>query len=112
MGSRLSFRYSVHHIHIVAFQFGQLKFPKTVDLELTFDIDLHKTKADGKVHDLTTYANVKYNGSLRTCSSGSGSREFTNDGEAASIKYYVPRKFEVVLTPSRFRLTILFNDQL
>ena len=82
-----------------------------VDLDLIFDVDLHKTKADGKVHDLTTYASVKYNGSLGTCSSASGSGEFTNDGAAASIEYYVPRKFEVVLNPSRFRWTISYFDE-
>lgn len=90
VGESIQISKVVNTTEMVTIKFGQLKFPETVDLELTFDIDLHKTKADGKVHDLTTYANVKYNGSLHPCSSGSGSREFTNDGEAASIKYYVP----------------------
>ena len=77
------------------FQFGPMKFWETIDLEVTFDIDLHKRRADGKVHDLTTHVNVKYNGSVGTCRSFSGSREFTNDGPATvSVKYYVPRKFE------------------
>ena len=61
---------------------------------MSFHLDLHKTKADGKVHDLTVYVNVRYNGSVNTCSSASGSREFTNDESAAnSMKYYSKRKF-------------------
>ena len=74
---------------------GPLKFWETIDLEVTFDIDLHKTRAEGKVHDLTTHVNVKYNGSVGTCRSFSGSREFTTEGPATvSVKYYVPRKFK------------------
>ena len=77
------------------FQFGPLKFWETIDLEVTFDIDLHKTRAEGKVHDLTTHVNVKYNGSVGTCRSFSSSREFTTEGPATvSVKYYVPRKFK------------------
>jgi len=75
---------------MVTIKFGQLKFEKTVDFEVTFDLDSDKTKADGKIHDLTTHVNVRYNGSVNSCGSSSGSREFTNDGSAtASIKYYV-----------------------
>ena len=71
-----------------------MKFWETIDLEVTFDTDLHKTRADGKVHDLSTHVNVKYNGSMGTCRSFSGFREFTTEGPVtASIKYYVPRKF-------------------
>ena len=73
-----------------------MKFWETIDLEVTFDIDLHKTRADGKVHDLTTHVNVKYNGSGGACSSFSGLyREFTTEEPATvSVQYYVPRKFE------------------
>lgn len=71
---------------LLPLQFGQFNFSDTIDLEVTFNIDLHKTPADGKLHHLTTYIIVKYNGSLDTCSSFSGSREFTFDGpETASI---------------------------
>jgi len=81
------------YLFLNLFQFGQLKFEKTVDFEVTFDLDSDKTKADGKIHDLTTHVNVRYNGSVNSCGSSSGSREFTNDGSAtASIKYYVKRK--------------------
>ena len=79
------------------YQFGPMKFWETIDLEVTFDIDLHKTRADrdGKVHDLTTHVNVNYNGSGRACSSFSDFREFTIERPATvSVKYYVPRKFE------------------
>ena len=72
-----------------------MKVWEKIDLEVTFDINLHKTRADGKVHDLTTHVNVKYNGSVGTCRSFSGFREFTTEGPATvSVKYYVPRKFE------------------
>ena len=72
-----------------------MKFWETIDLKVTFGIDLHKTRADGKVHDLTTHVNVKYNGSGGACSSFSAFREFTTEGPATvSVKYYVPRKFE------------------
>ena len=80
------------------FQFGQLKFSERVRLKCRFNLDLHKTKNDGKIHDCTTYVNVKYNGSVNTCSSPSGSREFTHDGPAtASFQYYVKRKFAPLL---------------
>ena len=80
---------------LLLLQFGQFNFSDTIDLEVTFFLDLHKTHADGKFHDLTTYVIVKYNGSLNTCSSFSGSREFTFDGPATtSITYYVPSKLE------------------
>ena len=80
---------------LLLLQFGQINFSDTIDLEVTFNLDLHKTHADGKLHDLTTYVIVKYNGSLNTCSSFSGSREFTFDGPTTtSITYYVPRKLE------------------
>ena len=80
---------------LYGFQFGPMKFWEKIDLEVTFDINLHKTRADGKVHDLTTHVNVKYNGSGGACSSFSGFREFTIEGPATvSVKYYVPRKFE------------------
>ena len=80
---------------LLLLQFGQFNFSDTIDLEVTFNLDLHKTHADGKLHDLTTYVIVKYNGSLNTCSSFSGSREFTFDGPTTtSITYYVPRKLE------------------
>ena len=80
---------------LLLLQFGQFNFSDTIDLEVTFNLDLHKRHADGKLHDLTTYIIVKYNGSLDTCSSFSGSREFTFDGPATtSITYYVPRKLE------------------
>ena len=84
-----------------------MKFWETIDLKVTFGIDLHKTRADGKVHDLTTHVNVKYNGSVGTCSSFSGSREFTTEGPATvSVKYYVPRKFE----PSQYvRYSLLWG---
>lgn len=69
-----------------------------VELTCTFHVDLHKTKADGKIYDCTTHVNVRYNGSINTCSSSSGSREFTNNEPAtAFFKYYVKRKFGVVL---------------
>ena len=77
------------------FQFGPMKFWETMDLEVTFDIDLHKIRADGKVHDLTTHVKVNYNGSGGACTSFSGFREFTTEGPSTvSVKYYVPRKFE------------------
>ena len=80
---------------LLLLQFGQFNFSDTIDLEVTFNIDLHKIHADGKLHDLTTYVIVKYNGSLDTCSSFSGSREFTFDGPTTtSVTYYVPRKLE------------------
>ena len=67
-----------------------------VDLRMTFNLDSLKTHADGKLHDLTTHVILKYNGSLDTCSSFSGSREFTYEGRTTtSIRYYVPRKFLV-----------------
>ncbi|CAH3033951.1 unnamed protein product, partial [Porites lobata] len=75
----------------VTIKFGQFNFSDTIDLEVTFNLDLHKIHADGKFHDLTTYVIVKYNGSLDTCSSFSGSREFTFDGPTTtSVTYYVP----------------------
>ena len=84
------------HVFSVALQFGQLTLSDTVDLRMTFNLDSHKTHADGKLHDLTTYVILKYNGSLETCSSFSGSREFAYEGPTtASITYYVPRKFRV-----------------
>ena len=35
------------------FQFGPMKFWETIDLEVTFDIDLHKRRADGNALDRT-----------------------------------------------------------
>ena len=52
-------------------------------------------RADGKLHNLTIHLNIKYNGTPDACSSLSASREFIYDKlVAASIKYYVPRKFK------------------
>ena len=80
---------------LIAFQFGELKFADTIDLKVTFYLDLHKMRADGKLHNLTIHLNIKYNGTPDACSSLSASREFIYDKlVAASIKYYVPRKFK------------------
>ena len=80
-------------LKLIAFQFGQLKFADTIDLKMTFYLDLHKMGADGKLHNLTIHLNIKYNGTPDACSSLSAFREFIYDKlVAASIKYYVPRK--------------------
>ncbi|XP_068712006.1 uncharacterized protein [Montipora foliosa] len=75
---------------MVTIKFGQLKFSEWVDLRCTFNLDKHKTNQDGKIHDCTTHVVVRYNGSINTCSSSSGSREFTNEEPATvHFKYYV-----------------------
>ena len=80
---------------LIAFQFGELKFADTIDLKVTFYLDLRKMKAEGKLHNLIIHLNIKYNGTPSACSSLSTSREFIYDKlGAASIKYYVPRKFK------------------
>ena len=86
---------SPFYLKLIAFQFGELKFADTIDLKVTFYLDLHKMRADGKLHNLTIHLNIKYNGTPDACSSLSASREFIYDKlVAASIKYYVPRKFK------------------
>ena len=87
--------YGLTTFPLLLLQFGQFNFSDTINLEVTFNLDLHKTHAYGKLHDLTTYVIVKFNGSLDTCSSFSGSRIFTFDRPAkTSTTYYVPRKLE------------------
>ena len=86
---------SPFYLKLIAFQFGELKFADTIDLKVTFYLDLHKMRADGKLYNLTIHLNIKYNGTPDACSSLSASREFIYDKlVAASIKYYVPRKFK------------------
>jgi len=79
---------------MITMKFGRLKFSDTVDLKCTFTIDKHKTKRDGKIHDCTTHIDVKYNGSINSCSSVSGSNEFTNEEPATThFKFYVKQLY-------------------
>lgn len=77
---------------MVSFKFEKLEFYQKVSLSIKLNLDPGKTRADGKIHDCTVYVNLKYNGSADTCSSASGSREFSHQGpSSASFKYYVQK---------------------
>lgn len=75
-------------------QFGTLEFAQTVGVKIKVNLDLGKTRAEGKIHDCTVHVNLKYNGSADTCTTSSGSREFAHEGPSStSFKYYVKSKF-------------------